>query len=757
MMFSTLLRRFRLLAAARTAAAFFVTATSSTFAAPTGPALDQAVEALLSKMTLGEKIGQMSQQHYIPEPTRIPELSAMIRKGGLGSILNTTSLETVTTLQRVAVEETRLKIPLLFGLDVIHGFRTLAPIPLAQSCSWNPELIERAARIAAIEATTGGIRWTFAPMLDLTHDPRWGRIAETLGEDPLLTSTLGAAMIRGFQGKDLADPTSLAACAKHFVGYGAAEGGRDYNTSFIPDPELRNKYLPAFKAATAAGVLTFMSAFNDLNGVPTSGNVFTLRKILRDEWGFGGFVVSDWKAVDELRHHGLAADQRAAAFYGIRAGVDMEMVSTTYRDHGAALLKDNELTPALIDDSVRRILRVKFQLGLFDQPYSDPARAKTELLKDEHLQSARELAAQSMVLLKNDGDLLPLSPQTKTIALIGPLADSGDDMRGCWFCEGRPEEMRTPLASLKEFVSTGTRILHAPGLAKDTSYDTTDFPAAIAAAKQADVVVLCLGEGRDLAGEARSRAFLDLPGAQEKLFDAIAATGKPIVLVLFSGRPLVFEKPTQLARSILYAWHPGSMAGPALWDLVFGRTTPSGKLTVTFPRTIGQIPLYYNHRNTGRPPEPEDRKDPLGAFNMIKDPYTSRYIDAPFTPAYVFGYGLSYTTFTYSDLNVSEPDADGARQVSVTLANTGGRDGVEIAQLYVHDIAASLTRPVRELKGFQRVALKAGERRTLTFALPRQALGFHNAESRFIVEPGKFEVYVGTDSRAPLKAEFVLK
>jgi beta-glucosidase len=595
-------------------------------------------------------------------------------------------------------------------------------------------------------------------MVDLTRDPRWGRIAETLGEDPLLASRLGAAMVRGFQGDDLSSPTSLAACAKHYVGYGAAEAGRDYNTTLIPDSELRNYYLPAFKAAKEAGVLTYMSAFNDLNGVPTSANPRTLRKILRDEWGFRGFVVSDWTSIDELIPHGFAADGREAAQRALSAGVDMEMVSTHYRDHGEALVADKQLDPALIDDAVRRILRVKFQLGLFERPYTDPATPRTSQnpLNEDHLRVARELAAQSMVLLKNDGGHLPFSPSLKSLAVIGPLADSGDDMRGCWFCESKPADTVTPLTALREALGKQGKLHYAPGLKTDIDESTDGFAAAVKAARQSDLVVLCLGEGRNLSGEARSRAFLTLPGAQEKLFAAVAATGKPIVLVLFGGRPLVFPAQFERAESVLYAWHPGTMAGPALTDLFTGKISPSGKLTVSFPRTVGQIPVYYNHRNTGRPPQNEAVGIPMGTPQSPTD-YNSKFIDVHSTPAFVFGHGLSYTSFAYSDIEVSAPaGSGGVLTVTATVANTGEHEGLEIVQLYTRDLAASLTRPVRELKGFQRVLLKPGEKQTVTFTVPARDLGFFNEAGEYVVEPGRFHVWVGGSSAATLKGEFTL-
>ncbi|MBK9989156.1 MAG: beta-glucosidase BglX [Verrucomicrobia bacterium] len=738
-------------------AAFMLAVTVFSAQPATEAEIEIAVGKLLSQMTLAEKLGQMSQQHYDTKSLTNPVSSAnAVRNGQVGSFLNPDSAETVNKLQKVAVEESRLKIPLIFGIDVIHGYRTLFPIPLGQSCSWNPELIEAAGRVAAVESSSAGIRWTFAPMLDIARDARWGRIAETLGEDPYLTGQLGAAMVRGFQGKDLTAPDSIAACAKHYVGYGAAEGGRDYNTTLIPEAELRNIYLPSFRAAKEAGVQTFMSAFNDLNGVPTSGNVFTLRQVLQKEWGFDGFVVSDWESIKEMIAHGAAADLHGAARLGINAGVDMEMVSTSYRDHGAALLREGAISTAMLDDSVRRILRVKFRLGLFSNPYTDTTRP-SPLLSEENLRVARALATESMVLLKNEKSLLPLSANTKTIAVIGPLADSAVDMRGCWSCRGEASECRTVYSVFKDYVGAKSKVLYAPGLEHASSTDTSEIAAAVKAARKADVVVLCIGEPHELSGEARCRAFIDLPGAQDQLISAVAATGKPIVLVVFGGRPLTFANAAAKAQSILYAWHPGTMAGPAICDLLFGRANPSGKLTTTFPRTVGQIPLYYNHKNTGRPVplDPKAAQTPLGTAEDPKG-YYSQYLDIPQAPAYPFGFGLSYTTFAYSDLKLEAPDANGAIIATVTIANTGTRDGVEVAQLYTRQLVGTLTRPVKELKSFQRVALKAGEQRSVRFELPKHSLGYYDNTGRFLLEPGKYHLWIAPNSAKGAPVEFVL-
>lgn len=715
--------------------------------------LDSRIEKVLSTMTLAEKIGQMSQGHYASKPaSKITAAEEAIRRGEIGSFINPDSVETVNRLQRLATEHSRLGIPLLFARDVIHGYRTLFPIPLGQSCSWNPGLVESAARIAAIEASSVGVRWTFAPMLDITRDPRWGRIAETLGEDPVLTSRLGAAMVRGFQGSDLTDPQSIAACAKHFVGYGATEGGRDYNTTLIPEAELRNIYLPPFRAANEAGVQTFMSAFNDLNGVPASGNPFTLRTVLRDEWKFDGLVVSDWDAINELIPHGAAASEREAARLGINSGVDMEMLSTTYRRSAESLLREKAVSSAAIDDAVRNILRVKFRLGLFDRPYVDTAHPDV-LLTESSLKVARQLATESIVLLKNERSLLPLSPdRAKTVAVIGPLADSQSDMRGCWSCRGEISECRTVYSVFKDYVGPDGKVVYAPGLKQPSSDDTSVLVEALNVARTADVVVLCVGEPREFSGEGRSRAYLDLPGAQDQLVAAVAATGKPIILVVFGGRPLTFAKAAAASQAILYAWHPGTMAGPAICDLLYGRAMPTGKLTLSFPRTVGQIPLYYNHRNTGRPV-------PAIVKDAAEDPWEgnySQYLDVPPTPAYSFGYGLSYTTFTYSELKVEGPAANGQITATVAITNTGSRDGVEIAQLYTRQLVGSLTRPVRELKDFQRVSLKAGEKRTLRFELPKESLGYYNNEGRFMINSAKFHLWIAPSSAEGDPVEFTL-
>jgi len=716
---------------------------------------DKKISELLAKMTMEEKIGQLAQFNSDSRPT-MEELKAVIRQGGVGSFLNPGDRAAKDSLQRVAVEESRLGIPLIFGRDVIHGFRTIFPIPLGQAASWNPLLVEKASSIAAREAAQTGVHWTFAPMMDIARDPRWGRIAESLGEDPVLAGELAAAMTRGFQGKNLADPNSIAACAKHYVGYGAAEGGRDYNTTLIPEQELRNVYLVPFHSAVKAGVATLMSAFNDLNGIPASGNAFTLRQVLRNEWNFDGFVVSDWTSMTEMINHGYCADDREVALKALSAGVDMEMVSETYRSHVRELIESGQLDQNYLDEAVANILRIKIRLGLFENPYSVP-EDKSVMLHPDHLQTARDLAAQSLVLLKNK-NVLPVGPGVKTIAIIGPMADNPLDQIGTWAPDRNPDDSVTPLQVFRE--QAGLRkILFAKGLDKPRSMDKKHFAAAIDAAKKADLAIVFVGEDELLSGEAHSRAFLNLPGLQEELISAVAATKTPMVLVIMAGRPLTFLNPLDQAEAVLYAWHPGTMAGPALYDVLTGAVAPSGKLPVTLPRTVGQVPIYYNHRNTGRPPSAEMLGIPLGTPEDPKG-FVSSYLDADFTPQFPFGFGLSYTTFTYSNLKLSTTKLRSGQRLTVTftLENSGSVAAEEVVQLYTRDITGSITRPVKELKAFRRVMLKPGQKQELEFVLTETDLAFWNAEMKFTAEPGKFVVMVGGSSADSdlLKSEFEL-
>ena len=714
--------------------------------------VESRVETLLAQMTIDEKIGQMSQSTAMATP--ISEgIKAEIRAGRWGSFLNAGSPADRAEAQRIATTESRLHIPLIFGRDVIHGYKTIFPIPLGQAATWDPELIERASRQAASEAAAEGIRWTFAPMIDIARDPRWGRIAESLGEDPRLASAMAAAMVRGFQGASLDDASSLAACAKHFAGYGAAEAGRDYNSAWIPEILLREVYLPPFRAARDAGVATFMTSFNTLNGVPATGNRFLLREILRREWKYDGMVVSDYEAVTEMIRHGYARDARDAARKAAVAGVDMEMVSTAYFAHLKSLLEKGEVSMDEIDGAVRNILRLKFRLGLFDN--SIPA-AREVVPNTQSLALAAQTATESAVLLKNERGLLPLA-QSQTVAIIGPLADSAVDQMGTWSMDGRAADVRTPLTAFRELLGS-ERVFYAPGLRNSRDLGRDGFGAAVAAARAANVVLLFLGEEQILSGEARSRAFLNLPGAQEALVDAVSATGKPLVTVIMAGRPLTFHDVAAKSGAVLYAWHPGSMGGPAIANLLLGRTAPSGRLPITFPRTVGQVPIYYAHLSTGRPASESELGVPMG--NPEKPAgYTSKYIDVDFTPEYAFGFGLTYTTWEYSNLHLSSPVLQGRQSITVSaeVANRGSREATETVQLYVHELAASVVQPVRKLTGFQRVQLKPGERRSVTFTISAADLMFYNEQMRLVNEPGRVQVFIAPDAVRGLSGEFELQ
>lgn len=693
-------------------------------------------------MTLEEKLGQLQQLGGHADGNYRQEHLDLVRRGLVGSFLNVLGARNTNELQRVAVEESRLKIPLLFGFDVIHGYRTIFPIPLGEASSWDPAAAERAAAVAAKEAAAAGLHWTFAPMVDIARDPRWGRIAEGAGEDPYLGAAMARARVLGFQGDDYSAPDKVIACAKHWVGYGAAEGGRDYNTADMSERTLREIYFPPFKAAVDAGAATIMSAFNDLNGVPASANPFTLSRVLRGEWGFQGFVVSDYEAIRELINHGLAANEAEAAQQALSAGVDMEMVSRLYGKHVPQLIRQGKLSEALVDQAVRRVLRIKFRLGLFDRPYADEARERAVILSPEHLAAAREIAARSMVLLKNEGELLPLSKQVGSIAVIGPLADDRQAPLGPWSADGRKEDVVTLLAGIKAKVSPATKIFYAKGCEIDGD-STEGFAEAVRIARQSDVVIVAVGESAEMSGEAASRSSLDLPGRQLDLVKAVHATGRPTVVVLMNGRPLAIGWIAENLPAILETWFAGIQAGNAIADVLFGDVNPGGKLPVTFPRTVGQVPIYYNHKNTGRPAD-------------LNNKYTSKYLDAPATPLFPFGFGLSYTRFrlTNLELSASTIPPDGRLTVSVEVENIGRRAGDEVVQLYIRDVAASVTRPVRELKGFERIALHPGERRRVRFTLGREQLGFYNREMQFVVEPGEFRVMVGTSSVEGLEASF---
>ena len=729
------------------------------------PAIEARVDKLLKTMTLEEKIGQLV-QYSAGQPTgpgtgRTGD-DDMVRKGQVGSLFNVTGDDEVNALQKIAVEQSRLHIPLIFGLDVIHGFRTTFPIPLGMASTWNPELVERAARVAAVEASAGGVRWAFSPMVDIARDARWGRMAEGAGEDPFLGAAMAVAYVRGYQGEKLDSPDSIAACPKHFVGYGAAEGGRDYNTTEISEHTLREIYLPPFHAAVDAGAVTLMSAFNALNGIPASADPFTLTQILRKEWGFRGLVVSDWGSIGELIPHGIANDGATAARRALLAGVDMDMVSNLYHENLLELVRSGRVPEAAIDESVRRVLRVKFALGLFDHPYADESKESSAMLRPESVALAREVAEQSFVLLKNSAagnaaPLLPLPASTGSVALIGPLADDAGNMLGSWAGQGRQEDAVTLRTALVQKLGAG-RVHYARGSGFLDGSDA-DLRAAVEAAKQSDLVILALGEDApNMTGEAASRAHLGLPGHQQrKLLEEIVATGKPVVLVLFSGRPLTLPWAFEHVPAVLAAWFPGIQAGPALVNVLFGTTNPSGRLVVSWPRFVGQEPLYYNALDTGRPADGIDLFHPPAD---AKEKFVSRYIDEPNSPQFPFGFGLSYTTFRYGPVQLSVPQLDAVRvktllhaanprpvlTASAEATNTGSVAGDEVVQLYVRLQGTSMSLPVRELKGFQRVSLKPGESRRVTFDLTPDAFAFWNLENHLTIEPAKVTVWISPDS-----------
>jgi beta-glucosidase len=709
------------------------------------PNNETKINALLAQMTLAEKLGQLQQLDGEGNGNFRPEHRELVRKGLLGSTLNVRGAQRTNELQHIAVGESRLKIPLLFGFDVIHGYRTIFPIPLAEASSWDPTLAERSASIAAQETYASGVRWTFAPMLDIARDPRWGRITEGAGEDPYLGAAFARARVLGFQGNDYSTPGKILACAKHWVAYGAAEGGRDYNTTDMSEQTLREIYFPPFKAAIDAGAGTVMSAFNDLNGVPTSANPFTLTKVLRGEWKFDGFVVSDYTSVKELINHGVAADDKEAAQAALNAGVDMEMVSRLFNEQGPGLLREGKVSQATIDEAVRRILRIKFRLGLFAHPYTDETPESVSLLTRTNRSAAREIAGRSMVLLKNDHNALPLSPSIGSIAVIGPLADDRRTPLGWWAGDGKPEDTITPLAGIKAKVSPQTKVGYAKGC--DTQGDSTaGFAEAVALARASDVAVIFVGETSEVVGEAASKSSLDLSGRQMDLVKAVHATGKPTVVVLMNGRPLTIGWIVDNSPAILEAWMGGTEAGNAIADVLFGDVNPGGKLPVTFPRTVGQVPIYYNHLNTGRPPDANSR-------------YTSKYLDVPWTPQFPFGFGLSYTQFKISNLQLSTQHIrpDGKLTVTVDVENVGRRAGDEVVQLYIRDVAASMARPVKELKGFQRITMRPGEKRRVEFSLSPESLGFYNREMRFVVEPGEFKIMVGSSSEDLIESKFYVE
>ncbi|CAM5382195.1 beta-glucosidase BglX [Rhodanobacter lindaniclasticus] len=707
------------------------------------------VDTLMAKMTLEEKLGQLNQPRGLGSdtgPAATAASDAQIASGAIGSILGSHGAALTCRLQHVAVEQTRLGIPLLFASDVIHGFRTLFPVPLGEAASFDTAEVRNAARVAAVEATAHGIHWTYAPMVDISRDPRWGRIVEGAGEDPYLGSAMAAARVRGFQGDDLAAPDTLLATAKHFVGYGAAEGGRDYNVADMSERTLYEVYLPPFKAAVDAGAESVMAAFNEVAGVPMHANRGLIEGVLRGQWGWDGVLVSDYTGVMELIPHGVAANREEAGRLALRAGVDVDMVSEIYLKDLPAAVRAGRVPMAQVDASVRRVLNAKYRLGLFDDPYrycKDVRREQALTLNPQQRAAARRMAQKSFVLLQNDGGVLPLSKSLRTLAVIGPLADHRAAMLGNWAVAGRQEDAITPIEGLRAALGDRTRLLVAKG-AEIEGDDTSGIDEAVRVARSADAVVMFLGEHPEMSAEANNRSSLDLPGVQQQLALAVAATGKPVVVVLLNGRPLSIGALQGKVPAILEAWFPGVEGGHAIADVLFGDVKPSGKLPVTFPRNVGQVPIYYAHKNTGRPPREGEK-------------YTSKYLDVPWTPLYAFGHGLSYTTFHYDAPVVQRatlPMSGLQQQVSVRVTNTGKRAGAEVVQLYLRDDVASVTRPVKELRGFRRVELQPGESRTLTFPLGFDDLAMYDIDMRRVVEPGTFTVFVGGSSDDVQEARF---
>jgi beta-glucosidase len=712
---------------------------------------DERARAMLARMTTEEKIGQIQQIHGADE--------AAAREGRVGSFLNISDPAISLKLQKEAVEQSRLGIPLLLGRDVIHGFRTVFPIPLGTACTWDDDLAREGAKAAAAEAAVGGYNWTFSPMVDISRDARWGRIAESFGEDPYLSARMAAAFVQGYQSPMPGRPLGIAACVKHFGGYGAAEAGRDYGSTPIPPRELNDVYLKPYEGGVKAGALTVMSAFNELDGVPCTGSHFLLTEVLRQRWGFEGLVVSDWESVVEMIPHGFAKDQREAAMKAVNAGLDMEMTSHSYRDNMADLLATGEVGMATLDERVLAILRVKFALGLFEDPYGPAYDAKQYLLP-ETLALAQRTAEEGAVLLKNEGDLLPLKKGV-TVAVVGPLADAAHEQLGTWAPDGHGEDAVTPLAALREKLGA-EKVIFAPGLTYSRDASTGGFAAAVAAAEKADVVLCFAGEESLLSGEAHCRADITLPGAQEALVEALLATGKPVVLVLMTGRPVAIENLRGKVPAILAAFHGGTMAGPALADLLFGDASPSGRLTVSWPMASGQEPIYYNHKNSGRPATSRDfvpiEQIPQGQLQTSLG-FKNSYIDLPPWPAWPFGFGLTYGKIGYSDLELSSETIgmDGTLTVSATVKNSGRHAATEVVQLYVRDDYGCVTRPVRELKGYERVSLAPGQSKKVTFTIRPEDLSFTHIDMEMGPEKGTFTVWIAPDSASGLEGHFTLE
>ena len=712
--------------------------------------IDKKVEDLLGKMTLREKVGQMNQL------SGGAWIAADAAKGEVGSVLNCVDAKELNAIQKAAVEESRLGIPVLIARDVIHGFRTMFPIPLGQAATFDPAIVEKGARISAVEATASGIRWTFSPMLDIARDPRWGRVAEGSGEDPYLDVQMGVAMVKGYQGEDLSDPTSMAACIKHFVGYGAAEGGRDYNSTMISERSLRNTYFPAFKATAEAGAATLMTSFNEIDGIPSTGNKWLLKNILRDEWGWDGMVVTDWNSAGEMIAHGFSRDLKHTAEQAVNAGVDMDMMSYGFIQYVEELVAEGKISEKEIDRAVRNILKLKFELGLFENPYIDETAAAKVNYAPEHLEAAKQCAIESAILIQNKKNVLPLD-KAKTILVTGPLADAPYEQMGTWAFDGQKEHTVTPLTALRQEYD----VIWEPGLKYSRDKNTKDFAKVRKAASKADAVVVFVGEEAILSGEAHSLSNLDLQGAQSELIAEVAKAGKPVVVVVIAGRPLTIERDLANCDAMLYSFHPGTMGGPALADLIKGKAVPSGKLPMTFLREAGQAPFYYNHNNGGRPCNGTETllDDIPVAAGQTSLGCTSYYLDSGYGPLLPFGYGLSYTTFKYGNhvIENAELARDGVLRVRVDLKNTGKYTATEVVQLYVQDMVGSVVRPVKELKRFDRVELAPGQTKTVTFELPVAELAFWNIDMEYVVEPGDFRLWVAGDSASGEPVGFVVK
>ncbi len=712
--------------------------------------IDRKVDDLLKQMTLREKIGQMNQ---LSGGAWVADQAA---KGEVGSILNCVDPAEINAVQKAAVERSRLGIPVLVARDVIHGFHTMFPIPLGLAATFNPDVVEQGARVAAVEATASGVRWTFSPMLDVARDPRWGRVAEGSGEDPYLDVQMGLAMVRGYQGDDLGDPTALAACIKHFVGYGAAEGGRDYNTTVITERMLRNTYFPAFKATAEIGAATLMTSFNEIDGIPSTGNRWLLKDVLRDEWGWDGMVVTDWNSAGEMIAHGFSRDLKHTAEQAINAGVDMDMMSYGFIQYAEELVREGKVSEKEIDRAVRNILKLKFELGLFENPYVDETLSAKVDYAPEHLAAAKQAALESAILLKNDGGVLPLD-KARTILVTGPLADAPYEQMGTWAFDGQKERTVTPLAALREEYN----VIWVPGLDYSRDKSKAQFAKVRSAASRADAVVVVVGEEAILSGEAHSLSDLNLQGAQSELIAEAKKAGKPVVVVVMAGRPLTIERDLANCDAMLYSYHPGTMGGPAIADLIKGKAVPSGKSPMTFLRDAGQAPFYYNHNNSGRPCNgTETLLDDIPiAAGQTSLGCTSYYLDTGYGPLFPFGYGLSYTTFEYGTpvLEKSELGKSDVLKVSFDLKNTGKRAATEVAQLYVQDCVGSVVRPVKELKRFERVELAPGETKTVTFELPVAELAFWNFDMEYVVEPGDFRLWVAGDSASGNPVDFAVR